>query len=117
MKIDLDKVPITITEALEMFLSALDDDEKKTFSEIEENQIAIFHHTLGQDIRNEWSMWEKNTPLVNNFKEIGITHADDMSSILLTSAHRQIHKKPIELKEQVDYYQKYWNKEIGKPMP
>lgn len=113
----MDKVPLSTSEALHMFLEALTEEEKITLKEVEENQIALFHHTLGQDIRNEWSMWEKNTPLVNSFQTIGITHPDDMSGIILTSAHRHLNKKPIKLQEQVKSYQDYWMKEIGKKMP
>lgn len=113
----MDKVPLTVSEALQMFLKALTDEEKKTLSEVKEDQVAIFHHSWGQDLRNEWSMWEKDTPIVNSFRTIGITHADDMSGILLLSAHRQLNKKPLKLNDQVKKYQEYWLKEIGKKMP
>lgn len=117
MNIDLDSVPSSISEALQMFLNALTDEEKKTLTEIEEDDICVFHHSWGEDIRNEWSMWKKETPLVNSFKEIGISHADDMSGIVLRSAHRKLNKNPIRLGEQVKQYQDYWMKEIGKKMP
>lgn len=117
MNIDQDSVPPTANEALQMFIKALDDNEKKAFKEVDEDQICIFHHTLGQDIRNDWSMDVKNTPLTNDFKTLGITHSDDMSNILLTSAHRHFKKKPLRLQEQIHDIQEYWKKEIGKPMP
>lgn len=117
MNIDLDKVPVTITESLTMFMEALTDEEKKTIKDVDEDQIALFHHSFGQDIRNNWSTWEENTPLVNNFKELGITHPDDMSGIILKSTWRVLNKKAIKLQEQIKLYQEYWNKEIGKPMP
>lgn len=113
----MDKVPSSASEALQMFTKALTDEEKIALKEVEEDQIALFHHTWGQDIRNEWSMWEKDTPLVNSFRTMGITHPDDMSGIILRSAHRQLNKKPIKLQEQVKLYQDYWMKEIGKKMP
>ncbi len=117
MNIDLDSVPSSVSEALQMFLKSLDDEEKKALKEIEEDQISLFHFTWGQDMRNDWSMFEKDTLLVNSFKSIGITHPDDMSGIILRSAHRQLNKKPIKLNEQVKQYQEYWVKEVGKKMP
>lgn len=117
MNLDLDKVPVSASEATQMFLKALTEEEKKALKEIGENDIALFHFTWGQDMRNEWSMWEKNTPLVNSFKETGITHADDMSGIILKSAHRILNKKPVKLDEQIEHYQNYWINEIGKKMP
>lgn len=117
MKIDLDKVPLTCSEALNMFLGALEPDERKTFVDMKEEDISLFHHSLGEEIRNMWSLWEKDTPLVNNFKLFGITHPDDMSNIILTSAWRTLHKKPLKLQEQIKYFQDFWMKEIGKKMP
>jgi len=114
---DLDSVPSTVSESIKMFLSSLSDEERKTLCDIDENDISIFHHSWGQDLRNNWSLWEENTPLVNSFQKIGITHADDMSGIILVSAHRQLNKKPVKLTEQVNQYQEYWMKEIGKRMP
>ena len=113
----MDKVPVSASEALQMFIKALTEEEKIALKEVEEDQIALFHFTWGQDMRNDWSMWEKDTLLVNSFKIIGITHPDDMSGIILRSAHRQLNKKPIKLNEQVKAYQEYWMKEIGKKMP
>ena len=62
-------------------------------------------------------MTEENTPLTNDYKLLGITHPDDMVNIILLSAYRQLHKKPIKLKEQIQHIQEYWKKEIGKPIP
>ena len=113
----MDRVPITVDQAIAMFVEALDDDEKKTFKDIGEGQIALFHHTFGAEIRNCWSLHEPNTWLTNSFKEIGITHADDMSGIIMISAKRFLSKKPMNIESQVNKYKKYWQKEIGKPMP
>lgn len=113
----MDSVPLTINSSIEMFISSLDNDEKKTLIDAGEDNIALFHHHWGRDIRNLWSMWEKNTPLVNDFKKIGITHPDDMSAIIMVSAIRKINNKPVKLKEQAESFKKYWLKEIGKEMP
>lgn len=113
----MDVVPATATEALTMFIEALENDEKDALRDVDDDQTAIFHDTMGKEIRNEWSMYEKDTRLYHSFKAIGITHPDDMSGIIIQSAHRQLNNKPIKLKEQVSKYQVYWKKEIGKPMP
>lgn len=105
MKIDLDKVPAGCSEALQMFLKALSTEEKKAFAKLEEKQTVLFHHTWGQELRNEWSMWEPDTPLVNNFKSLGITNADNMIKIIFVSAWRTLNKKAIRLQEQIDELQ------------
>jgi hypothetical protein len=44
------------------------------------------------------------------FNLIGISHADDMSSIISASFHRKLNGKPILLEQQVKFYQNYWKK-------
>jgi hypothetical protein len=117
MKIDLDKVPVNIDESIEMFINTLTTTEKAEFSKVREDEVSLFHHTWGTVLRNEWSLWENETILPKEFRKIGISHADDMSGIILTSAYRKLNKKPIKIKEQVAKYQSHWEKEIGKPIP
>lgn len=117
MNIDLDKVPLTPAESLSMFMSALTDDEKKALHDVKEDQIALFLHSWGAEIKNLWSLTEANIPVTNGYKTMGITHPDDIVNIILLSTHRQLNKNPIKLKEQIQAIQQYWQKEIGKPMP
>jgi hypothetical protein len=117
MNIDLDKVPLTPNESLSMFMAALTDEEKKALHDVSDDQIALFLHSWGVEIINLWSLNEANTPITNGYKLLGITHPSDIVNIILLSTHRQLHKKPIKLKEQIQTIQEYWKKEIGKPMP
>lgn len=82
------------------------------FKLLAEQDIYEFHHTIGRDIRNEWKLWSQKAPLNKHFFELGISHADDMSSIILTTLHRVLNRKPVRLKEQIKHYQDYWNNRI-----
>ena len=53
-------------------------------------------------------MGERKTSLVKYFNELGIYHPDDISSIILTSFHRKLNNKSIDLAKQVESYKKYW---------
>ena len=117
MLIDQDRVPATVVEAIKMFWDALEEPEKQSLKDVDEDQLVVFHHTLGEDIRNAWTLTDKNSILVNQFKELGVSHADDISGIILTSVYRKLHKKPLNLKGQVAKFKKYWMNEIGKEMP
>ncbi|NME72089.1 DUF6794 domain-containing protein [Flammeovirga aprica] len=44
------------------------------------------------------------------FRDLGINHPDDMSSIILTSFHRYLNDIDIKLDEQVKLYKDYWEK-------
>ena len=60
-------------------------------------------------IRNAWKLWaEEKNSLVKYFNSIGIDHPDDMSSIILTSFHRQLNNVDINLDSQIERYKKYW---------
>lgn len=74
----------------------------------EDDAMATAHHGLGQYLRNEWELWSNQGIIVEYFHRLGITHPDDMSGIILTSYHRWKNNKPIDLKEQIKQYKKYW---------
>jgi hypothetical protein len=60
-------------------------------------------------IRNGWELWKGKNQISRFFKSKGISHPDDMSSIILTSFHRELNNKPIDLDEQIGVYKEYWN--------
>ena len=51
---------------------------------------ACAHHTLGMWIRNNFGLWftPQESPLVQWFWDRGLTHADDMSGIILSALYR-----------------------------
>jgi len=69
-----------------------------------------FHHGLGTSLRNCWGLWAGGSALGKWFNQKGIQHPDDMSGIILTSFHRRLHKKPIDLDAQIKSYKDYWKK-------
>ena len=72
---------------------------------------------LGMLLRNNCSLWKNDIPLVKWFNERGITHADDMSPIILTSIWRRVRGADLDLEGQIKSYQDYWIRNIGKPAP
>jgi hypothetical protein len=109
--IDPDRVPATLDEALEIILSRMPEQDR---SPCEKDSSPRF---LGMLLRNDWSLWEKDMPLVKWFNERGITHADDMSAIILTSIWRRVRGVDLDLEGQIKSYQDYWIRNIGKPAP
>jgi len=98
------KTPKTIDEAVFEILKSSDIENLK-----EEDPVS-FHHSTGRWLRNKWGLWDQNSPLHRAFNAIGIFHGDDMSGIILESSHRILNGLPVDLREQVKYYQKYWLK-------
>ncbi|MBV8227567.1 MAG: hypothetical protein JO232_20510 [Verrucomicrobia bacterium] len=112
--IDPDRVPTTPDESLKIILSRMPEQDRLYLEACEKDPSPGF---LGILLRNDWSIWEKDMPLVRWFNERGITHADDMSAIILTSIWRRVRGVDLDLEGQIKSYQDYWIRNIGKPAP
>lgn len=97
--------PKNLEEALHFLIKDLTPD---IIEFIKRNDPAIFHLSVGMNIRNEWDLWT-NSKLYKWFvDELKITHPDDMSGIILTSLKRRLMNEDIRLNEQVETYLEYW---------
>lgn len=100
--------PATLKECFETLDILLSKEDQEFIKNSTEDEIIItFHHSLGRYIRNEWGLWTGGL-LKNYFEQFGLTHADDMSSVILTSYWRLKHNKPISLDQQVKKHKEYW---------
>ncbi len=104
-------VPKNLNEALAYLTCIWPEKDREDFkTQPEEQAITHFHFGAGTAIRNEWGLWKGKNALVRYFRSIGIFSPEDMSSIILTSFHRQLNGKELNLKAQVKYYTDYWKK-------
>lgn len=104
-----DEQIITVPNTLEEAFQELNNAEGiSIFANETEDDIIGYHHSLGRVLRNEWGLWGGTNALCKFFNSVGIKHADDMSSIILTSFHRYLNNKEIKLDEQLLYYWKFW---------
>lgn len=111
-KIDLDKAPTTLEDAVKMIVDGLDQEEIKF---IQNNICCSIHHSFGRAIRNNWSLWDRETPLVLHFLErFNIVHADDISGMLMECTWRLVKGESWKLEEQVERYHTHW-KNCGLP--
>ena len=81
-----------------------------------EEDLSRYHFGLGMWIRNNWGVWG-DSRLGDYFREMGIWHPDDMSSIILVSYWRHLNDRPIQLDEQVEFYESYWEGFQVEPTP
>lgn len=99
--------PKNLDEAIDMLLAMKGADGWAKTPEGEAR--ASTHFNVGRTVRNRWGMWQKDSPLATWFREThGITHADDMSAIIFTSAHRMANGKPLDVAGQVKRCLEYW---------
>lgn len=105
---DLLPIPKNLNECFQRLDKITSLQRKKWIRCLTEVQFkAKMHFGFGIGLRNNWGLWG-NSELAQYFFDIGIFHPDDMSGIILTSYYRKLNNQPVELQEQVDYYQKYW---------
>ncbi|RFM35031.1 hypothetical protein DXN04_06420 [Chitinophaga silvisoli] len=103
------KLPKNLDESILYFQQQLTPAELDSFKNKPESDAVIeLHQSTGQWIRNNWVYGDRDTALKNYFKALGIYAPDDISSIILTSLHRTLNKKEIELEKQVETYKAYW---------
>lgn len=102
------KKPNNLDSAINI-LKKINFEDKVRWLKYDENEaVAIAHLNFGAKIRNEWGLWDNDSELNKYFKGLGITHPDDMSSIILRSFHRTMNNRDINLEELIDFYKKYW---------
>lgn len=122
-----DVIPESLDEAVELLRSLYDRESIEEIRSTPEDEfVTSVHRTMGMYIRNTWQLWwymnhmyrddwkEEKPKLVEFFNNMGIAHADDMSSIVIRCFHRFLKGKYYDLDAQVESYKNYW-KENGYP--
>ncbi|MEJ1240289.1 DUF6794 domain-containing protein [Chryseolinea sp. T2] len=74
----------------------------------EETAVTGLHTTVGMWIRNNWILGDRNPPLIRFFDSLHFRHPDDISSTILTSLHRKLNNKDIDLQGQIADHEAYW---------
>ncbi len=109
MNIDLDKVPATIEDAIDILYASITEDE---LTEIKKSTPEKYHHTVGRYLRNEWSFWQ-DTPLkrdfIARFKLFG--HGDDLSGVILAGLCAKCLGQNVTetIQNKVDSYREHWS--------
>lgn len=100
-------IPYNLNECFEELKVILCEKDLNDFTSDTEEKVVTWHNNLGRWIRNNWGLWEGG-PLKDYFQSLELHHPDDMSGVILTSFHRHLNNKPIELEEQIKEYLEFW---------
>lgn len=106
--IDRRRIPSTLDEAIAVLERELAPEILLDMREEPQSDMAQYHHGLGRQIRNRWGLWS-GSPLKDHLVGLGLEHADDMSSLILTSLRRHLRGEPLQVGEQVRKHQEYWD--------
>lgn len=100
------RIPTTLAEAheeLERILSA--EELGKIDAMPSEDDMALYHFSLGLNIRNGWGLW-RGGPLAKHIAKLGFTHADDISEVILETFWCKRHGQDFRLEERAAFYKK-----------
>lgn len=100
--------PKSIEEALDYLENSWSTQQKDDFKNRDEKAaVSSLHFSVGMSIRNSW-LRKENIALRAEFDKLQVYHRDDISSIILTSFHRKLNNKALELEKQAQHYIDYW---------
>jgi hypothetical protein len=103
-------IPKDLEDCFKQIDSFWADSTKTKVKQWTEDEFGVnAHFGFGMWMRNNWGLW-RGSRLSKYFNDMGIFHPDDMSGIILTSYHRYLNEKEINLEEEIKYYQEYWRK-------
>jgi len=101
-------IPENIEDCIKQIDGFWDDTTKTKMKNLSEKEFtARTHLGFGMWMRNNWGLWS-GSRLSKYFNKFGINHPDDISGIILTSYHRHLNNKEIQLNEQIQYFKDYW---------
>ncbi|MBS1559344.1 MAG: hypothetical protein JST69_11535 [Bacteroidetes bacterium] len=105
-KYSKDYIPKNLNDALD-YMDCVWKDKEVFKNKSEEDAVADAHFTGGQWIRNDWELWKGKNSLYKQFKSLGVTFPEDISSIILISFHRRLNHKDIDLSGQIQQYNEH----------
>lgn len=110
MKLNPDAVPATYGAAVAAFRAALTPDDLASLLRHGSARAALAcaHHSGGQYIRNAWSLWDQDTPLLRDMKAKGLFHADDISSAIIMEAIADMFGERFDLEAHVRHCREHW---------
>jgi hypothetical protein len=105
------KIPSTLAEVHEELERLLPKEELAKIDAMEsEDEMIEFHFGAGMGMRNSWGLWG-DSRLAKHMRDLGFTHADDISAVILDTFWCKRHQKDLRIEERVAYYKAYWQEQ------
>lgn len=114
------KIPRDVYECFEHLDDILTDSEDRNWfmTTSEEDAVIQTHEGLGEFIRSNWGIYSGDSDIYLHFKNLGLHHPDDISGVIITSYHRRLNQKDLDLAGQIGVIVDFWKgqkkKDAGK---
>lgn len=117
-------IPATLDDALDTLLAGMPDEDRESVREMPlEEFLAKAHHVIGRTIRNDFKLYDAESPLVNEFCRVFniFGHPDDISGYLLTQVWGKVkglgRREYMELcVDRIERSRQHWIKEGKDPV-
>jgi hypothetical protein len=110
VKLDDVYIPFDLYDCFKQLDNLMEDGVKTKFMEFSDEEVdRKTHGSIGKWIDHKWQLTE-GSRLSAYFKKMGVPHPDYMVGIILTTYHRNLHKKDLKVKELVAYFKEMWKK-------
>ncbi len=98
-------IPKDLTDAFVQLTELTDKESRLKFKNMSEEDAARkLHFSLGRWIILNWGFYE-GSRLSHYIREnLGIYHPDDMAEFIIVTYHRSLNRKPLAVKELVEYF-------------
>jgi hypothetical protein len=104
MNLDLDCVPVSLDQAVELLDAALTDREKGAWTNMTAAKMFDLQAHLARILLQEWSLDDDNTPLRIYFRDLGLDDAEETSLLLVDAYWRRYNNEAIPVQELVREY-------------
>lgn len=104
------EIPTTLDSAIEQLYSTL---TKEDTEFIKKNDHSSIHFSGGMQMRNDWHLWDIDSPIRKDIqKRFKLAHADDCSGLIFTGLWAKVKGEDVNaaLSACADNYTKYWAK-------
>ena len=93
--------PSTLEECIKAFKDILSPQDQIEILKMPHNKLIMMHHGLGRWIRNNWGLWEKESPLYQHMLALGFCHPDDMSQAIIVEYWCRLNNQPSQLQNDI----------------
>src|SRR5271166_3525656 len=101
--------PRTVDECMQALAEMFSCERQAEFTKLSRDDLIMYHHGLGQWIRNNWGLW-KGGELKEHMSSLGFMHPDDMSQAIIEEYWIRLNNLPSEITRNAQASKEYWAK-------
>lgn len=106
LKKQRENAPKTLTEAHERLEEMLPAEELAKIDAMpSERAVSVYRFGLGLNMRSAWGLW-RDSPLAKHMKDLGFTHPDIISTVILETFWCKRHGKDLRLPARASLYKR-----------